>query len=192
MLTPKNLLAAGQLTWLLFLALAAAPGIGHASPVRWTLTPNLFLSEGGRMAGAFTYDADTGVYSDVAFLTFGGTYPGGVYRVVEPSQNQDPSHKAYFWASTTGGLLGQREIYVPYIGTLTNAGGSVGVGFVIEGRCVEISQLTGGICLISQDRVGFLNSQLVGTPIVPVPGAAWLFGGALAALGLLKRRRRFL
>lgn len=192
----KKLLRFGQIAWLLCIALAAAPGIGHASPVRWTLVPNLSLTGGGRMAGGFTYDADTSVYSDVAFITFGGTdpifgapYPAGEYRVVEPSQNQDPSHKAYFWASTTGGLLGQREIYIPYFGTLTNAGGSVSVGFVIEGRCVEISQITGGICLISQDRTGFLTSQLVGVAIVPLPGAAWLFGGAVAALSFLKRRR---
>lgn len=129
---------------LLLVAILGISSSAYAIPVRWIIGNNAFLSDGGRMLGSFIYDADLGIYSDIGIATFGGTYPGGYYSVSDPGQQRDPGHSLTAWVSTDGGLLGQMALYLPVIGTLTNAGGNLSLGISVEGLCGEISPLTGG------------------------------------------------
>jgi len=162
----------------------------HAVSVRWTIGSVFpggaaWLTENGRLIGGFTYDADTGVYSDFRLRTFSSTYTGTLYTIYE--QRLDPTRELAAFESTTGGLLGQRMLYLYFPASLTNAGGQVDLFRIIEGVCTEISPLTGGVCLPSQTHTGYLGSFLTGAPI-PTPPAAWLFGSSLAAMGWLRRK----
>ena len=159
----------------------------HAIPIRWTIGSVFpdgaaWLTQGGRLTGGFTYDADTGVYSDISLQTFSFGYAGSLYTIYQPGQRDHDSEITAF-VSTTGGVLGQNEINLWLPATLTNAGGEVGIFGIVEGVCVEIGPITGGVCLPTQSHTGYLGSFVTG---VPIPAAAWLFGSALCVMGGLR------
>jgi len=162
----------------------------YAVPVRWTIGSvypggAAWLSDNGRLTGGFTYDADSGIYSDFNLRTSSTLYTGALYTIYMPYSN--PTIELTAFASTTGGLLGQRMLYLYFPATLTNAGGHVDLFSIIEGVCADISPFTGGVCLPSQDHTANVGSYLTGIPI-PVPSAVWLFGSALGVMGWLRRK----
>jgi hypothetical protein len=163
----------------------------YAVPVRWTIGSYFLdgvavISDGGRVVGGFTYDADSGVYSDFTLRTYSTGYAGANYSIYVPTL--DPTTSLTAFQSTTGGLLGQRALYLGFGPTLTNAGGQVALILVNEGVCAEISPLTGGVCLLTQDHLSQGAGFLTGAAIIPIPAAAWLFGSALGLIGFARRR----
>jgi hypothetical protein len=168
--------------------MALAAGSAVAMPVNWTMSGS--FSDGGSFTGAFTYDADTNVYSGVIVTTTtGGVVTGAVYNAphaVFSGPNQ-------LTVLTAGGTAsGQPLARFTFSAPLTNAGGSVIIGPTTgEGTCnVGCTDFTGGV----PQRTA--TAGLATTAPAPVPTLGeWAmmgFAAALAALGgLFVMRRRW-
>jgi hypothetical protein len=80
-----------------------------------------------------------------------------------------------------GSLIGDAD--AAYVGVIDSR---VAGGFTITGDVLLNTGDSGGggSTRMYQAKIGLSNA------VVPVPAAVWLFGGALAALGVLKRRQR--
>ncbi len=170
-----------RLAALLTAALLALPA--QAAPLVWTFD-NAVFEDGGVATGSFVYDADTGTFSAVNVTTTAGTLaPGAVYT------------SALFGDATgagfvTGGgdLTGTPLLGLAFLPALANDGDFVALIDIFfppassfEAVCDDAG------CSGATFSRQFVDGALVASP-VPLPAAAWLFGAALGALPLLRRR----
>jgi len=180
----------------IMLFMVCCSGTALAAPVTWTFQ-GVVLEEPapgggflyGGLTGSFDYDADTNTYSNILIQSEksgpmgAATYtdnaplnwraeviesPSGI-GVVLNSGDLDPA----------GDLLDAADMTLTLVfaSALTNAGGTVG--------------LSGGEALIGPAWGLYSESTIISGTVstVPVPAAVWLFGSAVSALGLLRRRR---
>lgn len=164
-------------------ASALLASAGHAAPLFWTLEDAL-LDDGGTATGRFTYDADTNTFSGISITTTAGTtLPGGIFSVFLEGDSETLA------IVPAGPLAGAPILQLIFDAPLTSAGGFVGLANIFlpaassfEATCVD------GDCLSADFGRSFVDGVLVASP-VPVPAAAWLLGGALGVLPLVRRRR---
>ncbi|MBL8225613.1 MAG: VPLPA-CTERM sorting domain-containing protein [Chromatiales bacterium] len=164
------------------LVLAAAPA-AHAAPLVWTLVDGL-LDDGGAASGSFIYDADTNTFSAINLVTTGGSVlSGGTFQVLLAG---DGNAAAFV---PDGALTSSPVLQLIFDTPLTNDGTVVllanpffPAGSSFEATCED------GACLSAAFGRSFVDGALISSP-VPVPAAAWLLGGALGVLPLVRRRR---
>jgi hypothetical protein len=164
------------------LVLAAAPA-ANAAPLVWTLVDGL-LDDGGAASGSFIYDADTNTFSAINLVTTGGSVlSGGTFQVL---LDGDATAAAFV---PDGALTSAPLLQLVFDTPLTNDGTVVllanpffPAGSSFEATCED------GQCLSAVFGRSFVDGALVSSP-VPVPAAAWLLGGALGVLPLVRRRR---
>jgi hypothetical protein len=172
----------------------------YAIPVRWELPPTEpfagvfgssdFINPTFALEGSFDYDADTNVYSNIEITR------SDTSRVLTQTS-------CYFGCSDqtglTFGFVGTydfetgaqvREYYrMAFDAPLTNAGGAVSL--IIGSQfidCDAYEGCDGGIDTEEGPLATLGGATIVGN-VVPIPAAVWLFGSALAGLGLLKRKQ---
>jgi hypothetical protein len=162
------------------LALSAA---ADAAPVVWTLVDGV-LDDGGTASGSFVYDADTNTFSAINLVTTAGSVlGGGTFSVL-----LDGGATAAAFVPA-GALDGAPLLQLIFDVPLTNDGTLVLLANPVfppassfEATCED------GDCLSAAFGRSFVDGALLGAP-VPVPAAAWLLGGALGVLPLVRRRR---
>jgi hypothetical protein len=143
----------------LVLALMVFAGPASAAAVKWTFG-------GPNATGMFTFDATTGLYSDVAF------------NIITLFGNDD-----YSTASGTALQLTSTSDFWGDNSTIDFAAGLTDLGWVINFTGLAICG--GGICNgVSEDNIAGTVSA------VPLPAAAWLFGSAILGLAGVARRKR--
>lgn len=156
----------------------------QALPVIWTLT-DVEFDDGGTATGSFIYDADSGIFSNVALSTVGGFAPGGDYADVLFGADTD----ALLVFDAFDDLTGAPALQLIFQTPLTNAGGFVDLTFIdpffssFEQTCFDSGCFSAGV-----DRT-MVSGGLVGT-VVPLPAAGWLLVSGLGAAAGLRRRAR--
>ncbi len=162
-------------------ALLALPA--QAAPLVWTFD-NAVFEDGGVATGSFVFDADTGTFSAVSVTTTAGTLNAGA------SYTDVLFGDATSAGLVTGGgdLTGTPLLGLAFLPPLTSAGGFVALIDIFfppassfEAVCDDAG------CATATFSRQFDDGARVASP-VPVPAAAWLFGAALGALPLLRRR----
>ena len=156
---------AGVLTGML---LSSAPAL--AVPVLWSVEDVVF-DDGGTASGTFVFDADTGVYSDIAITTTAGAVLSGA-PYGTPLSTLDPFLLSTFFADIGVDVL----LDVFFVDALTNAGGATSAEFV-EFDFLQGDARVGTGLVVSIDEV----------TAVPEPGLLAVLG--LVALGVARRRR---
>ena len=175
------------------LSILLAAGQSVAAPVTWSLN-DVSFDDGASLTGTFIYDADTNVFSDISILSQGGQGNSGstagwdnnvVFASDELgfellSANSDEINIEQFFTCGFGGCL--RALSLTFKSSLTNAGGLVSLG---SGSIEQLKPFG------FEDYVDFRNivSGSVSATVVPIPAAVWLFGSALAGLGIARRRK---
>lgn len=172
----------------LLVSLALAGGLGasaQAAPILWTLSDVLFM-DGGTASGSFVYDATTESYSNIAITTTdsslvtNATYTAGLFGTATD---------VALVPSAPADQTGQRTFQLIYQFALTDAGGYVLLydPFFPAYSSFDATCLNAGCSSIDYDRL-VIDGAITGVPyVVPVPGAVWLLGSALAALGIARR-----
>lgn len=165
-------------TPLLALGLLGFGPVASATPVLWTLTDVLF-DDNSTAAGSFIYDADTDTYSSIAITTDAGSYgallAGG-------------ATDAAFVASLPADLTGAPLLQFIYQGSLTNAGGIIGLAdYSFPANSSFEASCDDSNCFSAFLGRTIVDGGLLGA-VVPVPAAGVLLPGALALLGLVRRR----
>jgi hypothetical protein len=152
----------------------------QAIPVVWTLADAVF-DDGGIATGSFTYGADTEIYSDINIVTTAGNqqpiplYPGASYG--DLNTNTIPGGHILIYET---GTVTDYGLALYWQGGLSNAGGNIALEIGnTSGHSYEI--------YLSEFKQRFLTSGTISA--IPIPGAVWLFGSALAGLGWLQRRK---
>ncbi len=174
---------------------------GWAAPITWTLQ-GVALSDGQTLTGSFDYDVSTNTFSNISIANSG--------NISHPAATWD-TKLAGNWGSWTGvyftsGPSAQTDktVSIDWVGSLTNAGGTLALATHASARAFwrcgyyvdfnDENTFSYQNCDGSQNalRSGSAYSPLVvsgSISAVPVPAAAWLFGGALGALGWLRKRQ---
>jgi hypothetical protein len=155
----------------------------EAAPLTWTVDGVTF-NDGGSANGSFVYDADTGMYSDIAINTTAGTILGGtaypdVLRGDAFFLDVVPDASL---ASLTGSLL----LNINFASPLTNAGGTIDIFIISEGFCQNAA------CTVidGTDGRGAGLPDAGSVTAVPLPTAVWLFGsGLLGMIGVARRKK---
>jgi len=172
---------------------------GWAIPVNWEFSDttygvldvsggipvpgNPWPPEPGLVSGSFTYDADTGLFSNASITTPLQTYTA-----------TGPSTLDCFEYSIEAFCIGfPTQLLIHLAAPLTNEGGTVGlippdIAWGVDSGSGEIFCDTEEGCRfgLSSSRYSGIGGTLVGT-VVPVPAALWLFLAAIAALGCRQR-----
>jgi hypothetical protein len=172
------------------LAVVLIAGTAAAVPVKWTI-PSMTLSDGGTISGSFTFDADTGAYSDINIVTAGGTRPGLNTTYVRISAMGGYATQLYLHPAGPNA----QTAFMWFSAPLTNAGGAVAIGEIHEAAaCLE--PCTGFAVDRSTYTPGSITGAVIGAGPTPVPTMSeWamiLFGAILAggtALYLQRRRQ---
>ena len=164
----------------LFLVFVIGPV--NAAPVVWTLNDVTF-EYGGTAVGSFTFDADTGIYSEINIQTSNG--PQNPDNPIQGTSGFLGATHEYLLENTTAGenlraYAGNPSplyaLNLDWAGGLSNQGGS-------------IELLTGAYSFEYSTVYGYRREVTGGSiSAVPVPAAVWLFGSALAGLGWFRRR----
>ncbi|MDB4308249.1 VPLPA-CTERM sorting domain-containing protein [Gammaproteobacteria bacterium] len=135
-------------------------------PVIWTLE-NVIFDSGPALSGTFIFDAHTGEYSNLDVV---GSFNN--LEAYNPYSGPTSLH------AIVPGAPPPFVMELDFSGSLTNAGGT----YEVSGYDVELARNWG--------EEAFVRNIVSGTvTAVPVPAAAWLFGSALAGLGLLRRKQ---
>jgi hypothetical protein len=159
---------------LLLVAAAFLSAPAQATPILWTISGVIF-PQGGKVSGTFDYDALTSTYSNIDITTTTDTrFTGETYTAsfFTNSSNLDVTNGAQGLALTFGNPL-------------PNAGGSDPIVQTAEGTCFS-SGCAGGTFLVA--RFVTFSGVATGTPAVPEPASAAVFGTGLLGLLLIRRR----
>jgi hypothetical protein len=156
--------------------LLVAAGSANAVPVVWTLNDVTF-NDGGIATGSFTFDANTGNYSDISIQTTAGTtqpipaYPGTSYGDLNPSTVIGQNLLAYETGAADYGLA------LDWLGNLSNSGGSLTLQTGISSNEIDLNV--------------FATRLITGGSIsaIPIPAAVYLFASGLGLLGWMRRRQ---
>jgi len=180
------------------LALLLAPMTSFAIPVQWTLDGFLIsnFQPGGTAEGSFVYDADTGVFSDIALTTTGSVTGGLSYTTVIDN--------AFYLSFYQAGASGDDptialQLNGIFLSSLTNAGGvltvnpETNVAFFAEYLCGGVNDCSQGFGFAMTNWYAWNDtpSTLTGRAMTSVdePGSLALFGAA-SLMALFVRRRR--
>ena len=170
-----------------FAALSLLITPAFASPVTWNLY-GTYDDGAGVVTGSYTYDADTGAYTDIMI----STTEGETFTAVNPVSSGNASTLIFVEESPIVPNV-TLEAAFGLADAMTNAGGSIAIlaypaGFTIIGQCDDdCSSITGPFRFLQS---GFVTTDDLPPNAVPVPGAAFLFAPALAAFGALRRKSR--
>ncbi|MCK6371416.1 MAG: VPLPA-CTERM sorting domain-containing protein [Gammaproteobacteria bacterium] len=159
-----------------------------AAPVQWTLK-NVLFDDGGTASGTFVYDATLNVYSNFNITTTAGGSFGGATYTNYLNSPFGPTLNFITAAGTSSDLgIGGTWIGLSFSSGLSNAGGVVSLAGGQESICT--TNPPPGFFCGGAGNATLLRSVVSGavSAVVPVPAAVWLFGGALGALGMMKRR----
>lgn len=156
------------------------PATASAVPIEWALE-DVFFIDNGTASGSFFYDADTGLFSNVAIVTTGGA-PADLYarstdRLYESLTGDANGASGTDLAYLDGPYLMSFALFLTFDDPLTNAGGTLGVGGYEELTGIDVSAY--GTRLVVSGNVSS----------VPAPAALWPLASGLACLGRLGRRR---
>lgn len=152
-----------------------------ASPVQWTLN-NVTFADGKTLQGTFTYDADTGQYSnvlmsasDLPWILYSDTYQGPFHVL-----NEANGSATNLYAKTRYDSYPVTILNLYFDTALTNAGGVV--SFLASSNESTYGNL-------SQPPLATRYIVSGNVSAVPLPAAVWLFASALAGLGWTRHRR---
>lgn len=160
-------------------AVTLSPGAG-AAPLIWTLL-DVELDDGGIVTGQFTYDAGSNTFSGVNVVASG--LPGTVFNVVLEGDAESLA------LVPAGPLAGAPLLQLIFDAPLSDLEGTF-IGLVnpflpaassFQALCEDAG------CVSAVFQRSFVDGGVLSSP-VPLPAAAWLLGGALGALPLVRRR----
>ena len=177
------------------IVLSLASYTAHALPVQWTLHDAVF-QDGATASGYFILDGNQCTAVDIS--TTAGAGHRASHYLLEPYHGCAPSTGFHFFETQGGsngigsGILSLKFYspaggpqYLPEIGTVS----LISPQFPQNGNSEEDTCGSGGTpCGFSSPYRLMISGYLVGAP-VPIPPAAWLFGGALGLLGIARRQR---
>jgi len=181
-----------------------APMLAHAVPIHWELNGSFWPT--GSAYGSFTYDADTGAFSDIALRTSADSPSGGLLfteflaEIPGPTSGDvNPGSLVFIQPNVQPGWT-TIAFMLPSIqlSLLTNAGGVLPIDtrpntqdFAEFSCSLSINGCaSGGGANVSNWLKGVSNT-LTGTPLsVAEPSAALLLAMGLAGANLARRRVR--
>jgi len=181
---------------ILLLALLLVPATGLAIPLEWTLSGSIV--QGGTASGSFTYDADTGEFSDIALTTV-DTPSGGLLFTTFLAEA--PDYGLVFVQE--GALPGEPTIAFLlaeiFLSQLTNSGGTLvvnstrNVSHFAEYFCnstpYEACEGANGGFVSHWDQLARSNRLTTDPTAVAEPGSLALLGAAGLVAAALRRRR---
>ena len=167
----------------------------HAGSVLWTLE-NVTFSGGGLASGSFAYDADTNTYSSIDVTTTAGPFIGGVHFVGLNTTFGSTATQLGIAQSPASQAAGLPLLFLQFDTALTNAGGASNlvVGTSSPPSSPEGSYQTACIAIggcgvpSPPTSVWLVSAGSVTAAVVPIPPAVWLFGSALGAMGVMRRK----
>jgi hypothetical protein len=173
--------------WSLVLSFACLSPV-QAVEILWTLD-NAVFDDGGTITGSFIYDADTDIYSSVSVTTTAGTEFGGFSYTdahIDTAGSTTLDLESPDWLTAVDGSA----LNLVFFNPLTNAGGTINLdlfGFTVESWCINVPDCSGAGDRGVREAI---SGSVIGTAVVPLPPAVWLFGsGLLGLLGISRRKK---
>lgn len=199
----------------ILLAVISVSAVAYAAPVVWTLE-NVTLTDGQSLAGSFTYDDSTAIFSDIAIVNSGTeAHPSALWNtefLFSPPRPGVPAIVVWLMAGPGNQTNETLMIIWNQFGQqqrLTDAGGVValrpagppnGPNFGVFETCGEFLNPTAEfptfVELPTCENATVLQGQggpyVVGGTLaaVPIPATAWLLATAWSSLGLFRGRTR--